>query len=147
MTLFTAAPLRAAWAQATAPSLGTAQSFAVLGGSTVTNTGPTTLTGDLGVSPGSAVTGFPPGTITGTTHADDAVAIQAQADNQTAYNDAAGESCGTPISTDLGGLTLVPGVYCFSSSAQLTGTLTLDAQGNSNAVWGLSNREYPHDCE
>jgi hypothetical protein len=135
VTLFTAAPLRAALAQATAPPLGTAQSFAVLGGSTVTNTGSTAITGDLGVSPGSAVTGFPPGTVSGTTHKDDAVAILAQADNPTAYNDAAGEPCGTPISGDLGGRTLVPGVYCFSSSAQLTGTLTLDAGGNPNAVW------------
>ena len=134
--LLTAAPFHAALAQ-TAPSLGTAQSFAVLGGSTVTNTGPTIITGDLGVSPGTAVTGFPPGIVTGgTIHAADAVALQAQSDTTTAYNDLAGQACTIDLTgQDLGGLTLVPGVYCFSSSAQLTGALTLDAEGDPNAVW------------
>ena len=135
--LFTVAPFHAALAQ-TAPTLGTAQSFAVLGGSTVTNTGPTVITGDLGVSPGSAITGFPPGTVVaGTTHANDAVAAQAQLATTTAYNSLAGQACNTTfnVPTDLGGMTLVPGVYCFSSSAGLTGTLTLDAGGNPNAVW------------
>ncbi len=123
-------------AQAQAPSLGTADSFAVLGGSTVTNTGPTVVNGDLGVSPGSAVTGFPPGTVNGTTHAADAVAAQAQSDVTIAYNDLAGRACNTNLTgQDLGGLTLTTGVYCFSSSAQLTGTLTLDAQGDPNAVF------------
>ncbi len=125
-----------AWA-ATAPSLGSAASFAILGGTTVTNTGPTTINGSLGVSPGSAVTGFPPGTVTGgTIHAADAVALQAQNDVTTAYNALAGQACtANKTGIDLGGLTLTPGVYCFSSSAQLTGTLTLDAQGNSAAVF------------
>ena len=119
------------WAQAT---LGTAQSFAVLGGSTVTNTGPSVLTGDLGVSPGAAITGFPPGTATGTTHAADAVALQAQNDTTTQYNALASAACTADLTgQDLGGMTLTPGVYCFSSSAQLTGTLTLNAQGNANA--------------
>ena len=122
---------------AAAPPLGTEQNFAVLGGQTVTNTGPSVITGDLGVSPGSAITGFPPGLVTGgATHAADAVALQAQNDTITAYNNLAGQQCTSDLTDqDLGGKTLVPGVYCFSSSAQLTGTLTLDAGGDSNAVW------------
>jgi hypothetical protein len=99
MLLFGAAPTLA---QA---SLGTAQSFAVLGGSTVTNTGPTVITGNLGVSPGTAVTGFPPGLVTGgVIHANDAVAAQAQSDITTAYNALAGMACNTVLTgTDLGG--------------------------------------------
>ena len=132
-----AIPFHAAQAQV-APSLGAAESFAVLGASTVTNTGPTIVTGNLGVSPGTAVTGFPPGTVVGgSIHAADAVALQAQSDTTTAYNNLAGQACNTTygVPTDIGGLTLTPGVYCFLSSAQLTGALTLDAQGNPNAVW------------
>jgi len=112
-------------------SLGTAQSFAVLGGSTVTNTGATTITGDLGVSPGSAITGFPPGTVIGgTIHAADAVAAQAQIDLATAYNVASLLPCFDDLTgQDLGGLALTSGVYCFSSSAQLTGTLNLVGAG------------------
>jgi uncharacterized repeat protein (TIGR01451 family) len=123
---------------ATAPSLGTAQSFAVLGGSTVTNTGSTIVAGDLGIWPGLAVTGFPPGLVTppGTIHAGDATASSAQSAVTAAYNDLAGQPCDTDLTgQDLGGLTLTPGTYCFSTSAQLTGTLTLDAQGDSNAVF------------
>ena len=122
---------------AAAPPLGTEQSFAVLGGQTVTNTGPSVITGNLGVSPGSAVTGFPPGIVTGgTTHAADAVALQAQNDTTTMYNNLAGLACTSDLTDqDLGGKTLVPGVYCFSSSAQLTGMLTLNAGGDPNAVW------------
>jgi hypothetical protein len=120
-----------------APSLGTAQSYAVLGGSTVTNTGPSVINGDLGVSPGSAVTGFPPGIVTnGALHAADAVALQAQNDLTTAYNNLAGQGCTTDLTgQNLGGMTLTPGVYCFSTSAQLTGTLTLNALGNANSVF------------
>jgi hypothetical protein len=125
--------------QQTAPTLGTASSFAVLGGQTVTNTGPTTVHGDLGVSPGTAVTGFPPGTMVGgSIHAADALAGQAQADTTTLYNSLAGQACPAPnnlTGQDLGGLTKVAGVYCYSSSAQLTGTLTLDAANNPNAVF------------
>jgi hypothetical protein len=121
----------------TAPVLGTARSFAVLAGSTVTNTGPSTITGDLGLSPGSAVTGFPPGVVvSGTIHAADAVALAAQNDVTTAYNSLAGQPCTQDLTgQDLGGKTLIGGVYCFSSSAQLTGTLTLDAQGSANTVF------------
>lgn len=122
---------------ATAPSLGSAQSFAVLGGSTVTNTGSTTINGDLGVSPGSAVTGFPPGTVTGgTIHAGDADAARAQSGVTSAYNSLTSQGCTADLTgQDLGGKTLTPGVYCFSSSAQLTGPVTLDAQGNSSAAF------------
>ena len=121
---------------ATAPPLGTTETFAVLGASTVTNTGSSVINGDLGVWPGLAIVGFPPGTVNGTTHAGDAVALQAQSDLVIAYNDLAGQACDLDLtSQDLGGMTLTPGAYCFSSSAQLTGTLTLDAQGDSNAVF------------
>src|SRR3954463_4508064 len=107
-----------AWAQ-TAPSLGSAGSFAVLGGSTVTNTGSSLITGDLGVSPGSAVTGFPPGVVvSGTIHAADAVAAAAQTSLTTAYNNLAGQACTQDLTgQDLGGKVLTAGVYCFSSSA------------------------------
>ncbi len=117
--------------------LATAESFAVLGGSTVTNTGPTTIVGDVGISPGLAVTGFPPAMVTGgAIHAGDAVALQAQGDLTRAYNTLAGQSCSRDLTgQDLGGLTLTPGVYCFSSSAQLTGALTLDAQGDASSVF------------
>ena len=116
-------------------NLGTANSFAVLAGSTITNTGPTTINGDIGVSPGSAITGFPPGIVSGTIHATDAVALQAQTDLTIAYNDAAGREPVTVVAGDLVGLTLVPGVYKSASSLLLTGTLTLDAQGAPNAVF------------
>lgn len=118
-------------------SLGTAQSFGVLGGSTVTNTGATTVNGNVGVSPGTAVTGFPPGVVVGgAIHANDAVAVQAQNDLTTAYNEIATTPCTVDLTgQNLGGLTLTPGVYCFSSSAQLTGALTLDALGNPNALF------------
>jgi len=117
--------------------LGTAGDFAVLAGTTVTNTGPTVINGGhVGVSPGSAITGFPPGSVSApyTFHAADAVALQAQNDLTTAYNAAAGLAPTQDLTgQDLGGLTLVPGVYFFSSSAGLTGALTLDYQGNPDA--------------
>src|SRR5579872_176640 len=115
----------------------TAQSFAVLGASTVTNTGSSTISGNLGVYGGSAVTGFPPGTVSqGIIHATDAVAQQAQIDETNAYV----ALSLLPFTVDesgvnLGGKTLDPGVYFFSSSAQLTGALTLDFEGLSNAMF------------
>jgi len=117
---------------ATAPSLGAAASFAVLGASTVTCTGASAITGDVGVWPGSAITGFPPCTLTGTLQAGNGVAKQAHNDATTAYNALAGATCPAAnnlTGQDLGGLTLSPGVYCFSSSAQLTGTLNLTGGG------------------
>jgi type VI secretion system secreted protein VgrG len=121
---------------ATNPGLGTASSFVVLGGSAVTNTGPSVLTGDLGVWPGTSVTGYPPLVLNGALHQTDAVAKQGQADLTTAYNSAAGQ----PVTQDLtgqnlGNRTLTPGVYHFSSSAQLTGPLTLDGQGATHAIF------------
>jgi ice-binding like protein len=118
-------------------SLGSAASFAVLAGSTVTITGASTIMGSVGVSPGTAITGLPEGQPTGgAVHPGDGVAAQAQSDLTSAYNSLAGMACGTNLTgQDLGGQTLAPGVYCFNSSAPVTGTLTLDAQGNSNAVF------------
>jgi hypothetical protein len=121
-----------------APTLGTASNFAVLGGTTVTNTGATVVTGDLGVSsPGVACTGFVGctttglGTVTGTIHVGDPIANQAHADTATAYGSLIGATCTTiePAVADIGGQTLTPGVYCFPSSAAITGTLTLDGSG------------------
>jgi Ice-binding-like len=124
-------------AAVTTVDLGTAGSFAVLAGTTVTNTGPSAIVGDLGVSPGSAVTGFPPGVVTGgTIHAADAVAAGAQTDLTTAYNDAAGRTPTASVGPFIGnGQTLVSGVYNASSSLEVGGALTLDAQGDPSAVF------------
>ncbi len=114
--------------------LGTADSFAVLGASTVTNTGPTVLSGNLGVAPGSAITGFPPGIVlNGVNHGNDGVAIQAHANAVSGFAALAALPFTQNLTgQDLGGLLLNPGVYFFSSSAQLTGALTLDFAGLSN---------------
>jgi ice-binding like protein len=116
---------------ATDPGLGTAGNFAVLAGTTVTNTGPTWITGQLGVAPGSAVTGFPPGT-SGVQHKADSVAITAQTNLTAAYVNAAAQPCpGTNnfSGVNLGGKNLVPGVYCQTTAPTLTGTLTLNGSG------------------
>src|ERR1700761_3164647 len=117
--------------------LGTAGSFAVLAGSTVTNTGPSQISGNLGVSPGSAVTGFPPGIVTGgTIHIADGVAGGAQADLTTAYNDAAGRVKTASASSFIGaGQSLSPGVYQASSSLEVGGALILNAHNDPNAVF------------
>jgi hypothetical protein len=117
-------------------NLGTAGSYAVLAGSTVTNTGSSVLTGNLGVSPGCAVTGFPPGSVSGTINACNAASGKAQHDLIAAYNQAMGMTrTATLTGQNLGGMTLTPGVYFFASSAQLTGTLTLNNMGNPNALF------------
>jgi hypothetical protein len=115
-------------------ALGT---FEVLAGSTITNTGATGVTGDLGLSPGTAVTGFPPGVLNGSLHAGDPTAAQAQLALTAAYNNAAGRSVGViGIAGNLGGLTLAPGLYKSTSSLEISsGDLTLDAKGDANAVF------------
>ena len=125
-----------AYAAQPSVGLGTATSFGVLAGTTVTNTGPSIISGDLGVSPGTAVTGFPPGlVINGSQHTADAVALRAKSDLTTGYNDAAGRTPATAVSSDLGGQTMAPGVYTAASALGLTGTVTLDAQNDPNAVF------------
>jgi ice-binding like protein len=116
--------------------MGTAAPFAVLGGSTITNTGPSVISGSIGLDPGTAITGFPPGTQTnGSVYAADAVALQAQNDLTTAYNQAAGATPVTVESADLGGQTLAPGVYKGTSALSLTGTVTLNGENNPNSVF------------
>ncbi|PKQ19336.1 MAG: hypothetical protein CVT66_10725 [Actinobacteria bacterium HGW-Actinobacteria-6] len=120
--------------------LGTASSFAVLAGQTITNTGPTTINGDaggdVGISPGSAFPGLADVTLSGATHLGDAVALQAQNDLATAYDEAAGRTPFTTIANELGGATLKPGVYVSQTGPfEITGTLTLDAEGDPDAVF------------
>jgi hypothetical protein len=130
VALLCATSFDAALAQ-TAPSLGSASSFAALGSTTVTCTGLSTITGDVGVSPGSAVTGFPPCTVVGgAIQAGNTAAFQAHHDATLAYAALVAETCTTNLTgQDLGGLTLASGVYCFNSSAELTGTLNLTGGG------------------
>jgi type VI secretion system secreted protein VgrG len=119
------------------PSLDSAQSFAVLGHETVTNTGPTTVYGNLGVTPGTSVTGFGPGTVTGgTIHLNDAVAQQALADAAIAKTNLGLLGPGTLLGADLTGLTLTPGTYTVAAgTTNLVGTLTLDGLGDADALW------------
>jgi len=111
-------------AQAQTIILGTSSSYAVLASTTITSTGTTILTGDLGLSPGTAVTGSP--TVTGSSHINDPTAATARADATTAYNQLAALTATQSLTGDLGGRTLTPGIYNFGTSAGLTGTLTLD---------------------
>ena len=116
---------------ATDPGLGTAGNFAVLGGTTVTNTGPSWITGQLGVSPGAAVTGFPPGK-SGVQHKADAVALTAKTNLTAAFTNAAAQPCpggNNFTGVNLGNKTLVPGVYCQTTAPPLTNTLTLNGSG------------------
>ena len=119
--------------------MGSAANFEVLGASTITNTGPTIISGgDLGLSPGSSVTGFPPGTLTppAVMHLTDPVAAQAQLDLSIAYNYIAGLTGSALLPGDMSGLTLTPGLYKTSSTVMLSGgNVTLDAQGNANAIF------------
>ncbi len=120
-----------------APPLGAVAGYAILAGSTITNTGLTVITGDLGLSPGSAVTGFPPGILNGIKHVSDPAAALAKSDLTKAYNNLAGRTL-APIlvAGNLGGRTLAPGLYKSSSSLEVSsGDLTLDAKGNGNAVF------------
>jgi hypothetical protein len=118
-----------------AVGLGTAGSFAVLAGTGITNTGPTTITGDIGTFPTATITGFTSITLSGTNHAGDSVTQGAKTDLTTAYTTAAGEGPTTAIAADLVGRTLKPGVYNSASAVGLSGVLTLDAAGDPNAVW------------
>ena len=117
----------------------TVDTFGVLAGSTVTNSGPTTVVGNLGVSPGTAITGFTgiapggPGLVSGSINSANAFAAQAQSELTAAYNAAAGAASTATVAGDLGGLTFFPGVYTSSSTLGITGTVTLNALGNPNA--------------
>ncbi|MEX0825898.1 MAG: ice-binding family protein [Acidimicrobiia bacterium] len=123
---------------AVAPGLGTAGDFAVLAGSAISNTGPTTITGDVGIHPGdaSSVTGFGSVTLNGDLHTADGVALSAKNDLVTAYNTAAGSGPVSTIGTELGGATLLPGVYDSADGTfEITGTLILNAEGDPDAVF------------
>lgn len=118
--------------------LGGASNLAVLAGSAITNTGATSVTGDMALSPGSSIGGFPPGILVGTIHINDAVATQAKLDLTIAYNDAAGRSSVdiVTLSGNIGGLTLTSGLYKSTSSLAISsGDLTFDAKENANAVF------------
>lgn len=118
-------------------ALGSSSTYAALSGTSITNTGSSTLTGDIGVSPGTSVTGFPPGTYSGTKNVANTASAAAKLDLTTAYNDAAGRSnCAVTVAGNIGGQTLTPGLYKSTSSLAISsGDLTLSGGGNSNAVF------------
>ena len=117
-------------------NLGPPINFAVLAGSTITNTGSSVVNGDLGLSPGTAVSGFPPGTVNGTQHVADTAAANAQTDLTTAYNSAAGQTPVSTVPTELGGTTMAAGIYdSVAGTFGITGTLTLDAAGDPDAIF------------
>ncbi len=124
-------------AAATQVNLGTVDNFSVIAGTAVINDdGPTILNGDLGLSPGSELTGFPPGVVNGTRHVAEAIAEQAKVDLTTAYNDAVAQTPVTTIPAELGRTTVTPGIYdSLEGYFRITGTLTLDAQGNPDAIF------------
>jgi hypothetical protein len=124
-----------AGAAASAVPLGTTSGFGVLAGAGITNTGPTTINGDIGSYPTTSISGTGSMTINGTNQGGDGLTQQAKTDLVTAYNNAAGQGPTTPITADLGGQTLVPGVYNSASSVGLTGTLTLNGGGDPSAVF------------
>ena len=117
--------------------LGAAGNFRILAGTTITNTGSTTVKGNIGVSPGSAITGFPPGKVTGAIHSADTAAANAQLALKTAYNTAAGRTnCPVAVAGNIGGQTLGPGLYKSVASLSISsGDLTLTAHGHPNAVF------------
>ena len=119
-------------------TLAGASSFSILAGSAISSTGATTITGDLGLSPGTSVGGFPPGILNGTKHINDPIVTQAKLDLTAAYNNAVGRTCTdrVTLSGNIGGLRLTPGLYKSNSSLAISsGDLTLDAKGNANAVF------------
>ncbi len=119
-------------------SMASLSTYAVLGGSAITSTGATSITGDLGLSPGSSVGGFPPGILVGTQHVNDVSSTQAKLDLTAAYNDLAGRTCTdiVTLSGNIGGLTLTPGLYKSTSTlAVSSGDVTFDAKGNADAVF------------
>jgi hypothetical protein len=115
--------------------LGSASTFGVLAGTTVTSTGPTVINGDLGVSPGSSVTGFPPGTVNGTVHTADAAAASAQTALTAGYDDAMARTPSVSGLSSIGNQTLGPGVYEAASSLGVNGVLTLDGEGDTGSVF------------
>jgi hypothetical protein len=118
--------------------LGSTSTLAVLAGASITSTGATNITGDMGLSPGSSIGGFPPGILTGSQHINTATSTQAKLDLTAAYNDLAGRTSTdiVTLSGNIGGLTLTPGLYKSTSSLAISsGDLTFDAKGNADAIF------------